>query len=359
VPIVLDIGSVYSKVGFAGDDAPKHVFPTIMATNQKEPGTLVGNEAIDYEQTPDWSCSNPVEYGYPGDYEDMEQVYRFAVAQLGVEPKDQPILMVYPYTIFRTHQEELTEIMFECLEASGLYTNFQSNLSLYASGRINGISLQMGGGLTQAVVVIEGCSFPHSYGSLDVAGSDLSAYMATLCKGRGSSPMYRRACTDIKENFCYVAQDYEQEIQNATKMDEQALYKLPDGEIIRVSAEERIKCPEALFNPKLCGMEGEGIHHLINKSITGSGPGIHSELYEKIVLFGGGSLFPGLAGRLTKEIQALAPQENVKVIAPPERMWSSWIGGSILGSLCSMHSRWITKEEYAESGAEIIHQKCF
>jgi actin len=45
-------------------------------------------------------------------------------------------------------------------------------------------------------------------------------------------------------------------------------------------------------------------------------------------------MFPGIADRMSKEITSLAPSSmKVKVIAPPERKYSVWIGGSILASL--------------------------
>jgi actin-related protein len=71
-------------------------------------------------------------------------------------------------------------------------------------------------------------------------------------------------------------------------------------------------------------------------------------------------MFPGLADRLLKEIVGLAPSRmKVKIIAPPERKYSIWIGGSILASLSTFQQMWISKQEYDESGPSIVHRKCF
>jgi len=71
-------------------------------------------------------------------------------------------------------------------------------------------------------------------------------------------------------------------------------------------------------------------------------------------------MFPGLADRLHKEIIGLAPSGmKVKTIAPPERKYSIWIGGSILASLSTFQQMWISKQEYDESGPSIVHRKCF
>uniref|UniRef100_A0A8D9AJB3 Actin, cytoplasmic 3 n=1 Tax=Cacopsylla melanoneura TaxID=428564 RepID=A0A8D9AJB3_9HEMI len=57
-------------------------------------------------------------------------------------------------------------------------------------------------------------------------------------------------------------------------------------------------------------------------------------MYANTVLSGGTTMYPGIADRMQKEITALAPSTNkIKSIAPPERKFSVWIGGSILSSL--------------------------
>jgi actin len=61
---------------------------------------------------------------------------------------------------------------------------------------------------------------------------------------------------------------------------------------------------------------------------------IRKDLYGNVVLSGGSTMFPGIGDRMSKEITALAPSSmKVKVVAPPERKYSVWIGGSILASL--------------------------
>jgi len=71
-------------------------------------------------------------------------------------------------------------------------------------------------------------------------------------------------------------------------------------------------------------------------------------------------MYDGIADRLTKEMTALAPSTmKVKVVAPPERKYSVWIGGSILASLSTFQQMWISKQEYDESGPGIVHRKCF
>ena len=73
-------------------------------------------------------------------------------------------------------------------------------------------------------------------------------------------------------------------------------------------------------------------------------------------------MFDYLPERLNKEIQKLAPSmssSNVKVIAMPERNYSTWIGASILSSLGNFQIMWIAKSEYDDAGPQIVHRKCF
>jgi actin beta/gamma 1 len=87
---------------------------------------------------------------------------------------------------------------------------------------------------------------------------------------------------------------------------------------------------------------------------------IRKDLYGNVVLSGGTTMFPGIAERMQKELTNLAPPTmKVKIIAPPERKYSVWIGGSILASLSTFQQMWISKEEYDESGPAIVHRKCF
>ena len=50
---------------------------------------------------------------------------------------------------------------------------------------------------------------------------------------------------------------------------------------------------------------------------------------------------------------------KIKIHAPSERLFSAWLGASTLASLSTFQTMWITKQEYDESGPNIIHRKCF
>jgi len=82
------------------------------------------------------------------------------------------------------------------------------------------------------------------------------------------------------------------------------------------------------------GKEYHGIHELTFNSIMKCDVDVRKDLYGNIVMSGGTTMFTGISERVSKEIVSLAPTTmKIKVVAPPERKYSVWIGGSILSSL--------------------------
>jgi actin-related protein len=87
---------------------------------------------------------------------------------------------------------------------------------------------------------------------------------------------------------------------------------------------------------------------------------IRRDLYSNCVMSGGSTMFAGIASRVQKELETLAPSSmKIKVIAPPERQYSVWIGGSILSSLSTFQQMWVSNAEFQEAGPGIVHRKCF
>ncbi|KAG2374697.1 hypothetical protein C9374_010441 [Naegleria lovaniensis] len=369
--IVIDCGSGMCKAGFASNDMPTSVFPSIVARRKSGSGNhdvFVGDDAMKRKKDKvDLEMKYPIQQGLVIHWDDMERIWHYTFDQaLGSSSEEHPVVLTETPLNPKVNREKMTQIMLETFSVPALYVAVQAVMSLFASGSTTGVVLDSGDGVSHTVPIFEGYAMTHGISKLDVAGKDLDDYLEKLLMERGYSFHHDKAerehLRDIKEQLCYIALDFENEMkqsqQNPTTMDKH--YELPDGSSVITVGVERFQCPEVLFHPNLIGIESAGIHEMIFSSIQNCDCPIRKELYENVLLSGGSTMFNGIADRITKELIHLVNDSTmrVKVVAPPLRNYSSWIGGSMLGSMSTFQSMWISKEEYEEDGSSIVHRKC-
>ena len=364
--IIIDNGSGYIKAGLSGEESPRDYFPSIvgypksrkhseftLGGNEKE--LFVGKEAEDYRGI--LKLNYPIKHGVIENWNEMEEIwghilyyelFNVLITEYSKNSKD--------------NREKIAQIMFEIFNAHGLFIINPAALSLYSEGKYTGFVLDLGDGTTQFTPVFDGYRLDGFYDYYNFGGRDLTQYFANILNNYNGFGYKTNECEIvkyIKEKICYIALDYEEELQSL----EPYYYELPDGHLIEIK-EERISVPEAIFKPSLINPSYKNfrISQICYDTIEKCDIDIRKELYNNILLSGGNSMFKGLPEKFTKEIKALVPEsmkEEVQVIAPPERRFASWIGGSLISSISTFESCWITKTEFEENGARILKRKCF
>ena len=347
----------------------------------------------------------PVEHGIIVSWADMEKIWHHTFYhELRIQPDQHCVLQTECVLNQKANREKMTQIMFETFKVPAFYSAYGSTLALYASGRVTGIVLDSGDGVTHTVPIYEGHVLTKGVNRCYIAGRNLTDHLMKLLQQRGYSfttSAEREIVRDIKEKLCYVAEDLEIEMNKDEEKDIEKNYELPDGQVIYIG-NERFKTAEVLFNPVLsdknCG-DVMGIDMMVIHSVVKCDVELRKEMFGNIVMSGGNTMIRGLDKRLKKDIENIVVSKSlvdgylrecgggkvyddimsvaynfygindrarkyagfasVKVVAPPGRKYATWIGGSILASMSSFVDNWISKDLYEEYGPGIVHRKCF
>ena len=378
--IIIDNGTGYCKAGLSTDDGPRTVFPSCVGYpkyqgalyNKNYHDFFVGHDAINKKAV--LKLNYPMEHGVVNNWDDMEKIWgHIFTNELRVAPEEHNVLITDAPCNPKENREKMAQIMFETFNVPRLYISIQAVLSLYSAGKNTGLVLDSGDGVTHAVPIFEGYCLPHAILRLDIAGRDLTEYMVNLLSETGNrfyTTAEKEIVKDIKEKSIYIPLNFEEEKERV----ESFSYELPDGNHIIVR-DQRIRCPEVLFKPSMLGKEGLGIHDLCDLAIQKCDIDLRKELYYNILLSGGNAMIKGLSERLTAELKEkrgklltnirVLPKQNEddenkeNLIKKYDIKFAVWDGGKVASNLSDFESKWITKTEYEESGATILHRKCF
>uniref|UniRef100_A0A914DRA1 Actin n=1 Tax=Acrobeloides nanus TaxID=290746 RepID=A0A914DRA1_9BILA len=323
-----------------------------------EGDAFIGPKAQEYRGL--LALKYPMEHGIVTDWNDMERVWQYIYSndQLKTNPEEHPVLLTEAPMNPQRNRERAAEIFFETFNVPALHIQMQAVLSLYSSGRTTGVVVDSGDGVTHIVPIFEGFAIEHGIGRIDVAGRDVTRYLRLLLRKEGYN-FYRSSefeiVREIKEKMCYLSTNvYKDENSEAEK----SHYHLPDGSTLEIGA-ARFRAPEVLFRPELIGEEYDGIHQCIVNSIHKCDMDLRKTLYSNIVLSGGSTMFNGFGDRLLSEVKKIAPKDaKIRIMAPQERLYSTWIGGSILASLDTFRKIWVSKKEY-DTDPKIVLKKTF
>eukprot|EP01083_Nonionella_stella_P012026 34145_1 len=386
VPVIIDNGSHCIKAGFGGADYPQISFPSIVGKltlqerdllqssfirklNLKQPVSSDVFSIIDQYQSQrrqngyyvgeDTSIcrttSYPITDSIITNWNDIEHVWQYTLDELHVTSRETPVFMTEAPLNPRANREKMTQIVFETMETPKFYVGCTATLSIYAAGRTTALAILCGFNKSVAVPVIEGYVYGNPIRQQKIGGKQLTKHLHKLLNSEGmiDTAIPMEIVKDIKETLCFVETDDDGAKGSVS-------YTLPDGKQIEIERTILSQCANSMFEPALIGMEEElslpqMIHYTIQARTVNMWHKI--ELSENMVLSGGNSLFTRLEHRLYAEMKNLTSL-TVKLVAPPERLHSVWIGGSILSALSTFDQMWITKNEYDEEGPRIVSSKC-
>lgn len=376
--IVLDNGSGFLKAGFCGEDAPRAVFPTMVATTtvdeakedehgggdsaaQKRTQTFFGDEALRQESA---SVTRPVQRGeiqLTGSQKDaLEALWEHTFRNvLGVEQEELPVLMADSLPLGQAaypSRQWVTEVMFEKLKVKSLAIFNTAVLSLFSTGRTRGLVVESGEGLTQAVPVFEGYAIPHAIFKMEVAGQDITAKVQSMMQNQDGAEYAGNQSTvqALKEKVCSVGLS-QSAMKGPDNADEESRsFELPDGKIIQVNQQIRLGAPEVLFGGD--DRSGPAVQKICMEAINTCDLDFRQDLVSSLVVAGGTTMLPGLAPRLKKELASVLPQDLARKVDPcvdSQRRYAAWIGGSMFASLSTFDQVSITKQEYEEGKTDV------
>ncbi|KAG8249100.1 Actin- protein 2 [Homalodisca vitripennis] len=333
---------------------------------------MVGDEASKLRSM--LELNYPMENGIVRNWKDMCHVwdYTFGPEKMNIDPKECKILLTEPPMNPIKNREKMIEVMFEQYQFHGAYIAIQAVLILYAQGLISGVVVDSGDGVTHICPVYEEYALPHLTRRLDIAGRDITKYLIKLLLLRGYAFNHTadfETVRQMKEKLCYVG--YNIETEQKLALETTVLvepYTLPDGRVIKLGG-ERFEAPEALFQPHLIDVEGQGIAELVFNTIQAAHIDIRAELYKHIVLSGGSTMYPGLPSRLEREIKQLYLERvlrndmdklnklKIRIEDPPRRKDMVFIGGAVLAEVMKDKPNfWITNQEYQEEGKNVLNK---
>ncbi|KAK2464038.1 hypothetical protein APHAL10511_003982 [Amanita phalloides] len=386
LPLVVDNGTGFVKVGYAGSNFPEHVFSSIigrpilraeerLTTASQIRDIMIGDEAAAHRTY--LQVTQPMEHGVIKNWEDMKLLWDYTFfdkLRLDAERDvhGRKIMLTEPPMNPRANRVRMCEVMFEDYGFGGAYVAVQAVLTLYAQGLTTGVVVDSGDGVTHIVPVYEGFSMPHLTRRLDIAGRDVTRYLIKLLLMRGYA--FNRTADfetvrEIKEKLCYVSYDLDQD----TKLAEETTvlvesYTLPDGRTIKVGS-ERFEAPECMFQPHLVDIEQPGVGEMLFQTIQAAALDVRPELYKHIVLSGGSSMYPGLPSRLEKEMKQLyltrvlngnpsrLNKFKIKIEDPPRRKHMVFLGGAVLADIMKNREEfWVSREEWYEQGVKSLEK---
>jgi len=413
-PIIMDNGTGFTKLGFAGNDSPSFVIPTAIATRQAsstssrpmapgKPSSLssagflsskrgtedldffIGDEAISQSNGSGYGLNYPIRHGQVENWDHMERFWEQSIFKyLRCEPEDHHFLLTEPPLNPPENRENTAEIMFESFNCKGLYIAVQAVLALAASWTsskvqdrsLTGTVVDSGDGVTHVIPVADGYVIGSSIKHIPIAGLDITRFVQSLLRDRNEPDSSLRTAEKIKQDYSYVCPDVVKEFARYDRDPERFLQhtvETPSGKTVVVDVGfERFLGPEIFFNPEIASNDFlTPLPEVVDSVIQSSPIDVRRGLYKNIVLSGGSTLFENFAKRLHRDIKHIVEARirkseelsgaksgglEVQVISHKKQRNAVWFGGSLLAQTPEFFSYCHTKADYEEYGPSIARR---
>ncbi len=376
--LVGDIGSSFSKFGYAGEDTPRYVCTSSVGINSSS--FFVGDD-VDFPR-PKTNIRNPIcncseinasnNNSEISDFDVVQKIWENAMqkAKLTADRIEHPVMLVETTLNPNSKRVKYMQLMFETFSIPATYLGQDTVLSSYAAGRASGLVCLFGGGGRQIVPIWDGYALLRSCDVNSTGGRKITSALLESLKSRKinvrpmceiKSPNLVSSLHDSFRDFTRheIARDIKEttfKIASGTVDKSSKTYYLPDRTLIDVSA-ECASLPELILEGN---KKDTSIADTIFEVAKGCPAEIRRDLLSNVIVQGGSSLFEGMSQRLSKDLAIKLPSSHkVRLVVPSthERKFSSWIGGSILSSLGSFQQNWISKAEFEESGESIVKRR--
>lgn len=395
---VVDVGTGYTKLGFAGNTEPQFIMPSCIGVKESAKiGQKVhkGIEDLDFYigdegmEKPNYAVKWPVRHGIVEDWDLMERFTEQIIFKyLRAEPEDHYFLMTEPPLNTPENREYLAEIMFESFNVPGLYIAVQAVLALAASWTsrqvgervLTGTVIDSGDGVTHVIPVAEGYVIGSCIKHIPIAGRDITYFIQQLLRERESGippEQSLETAKAIKEKYCYICPDIAKEF---AKYDSDPARWIREHESKNAITKqgfkvdvghERFLGPEIFFHPEFSNPDfTTPISTVVDDVIQNCPIDTRRPLYKNVVLSGGSTMFKDFGRRLQRDIKRTVdarlkmseelsggrikpkPME-VQVISHSMQRYAVWFGGSMLASTPEFYQVCHTKADYDEHGPSI------
>ncbi|MHA1293136.1 MAG: hypothetical protein ACTSQJ_10745 [Promethearchaeota archaeon] len=314
-PIIIDIGSAYIKIGFAGNTMPMYIFPCITGTEKYKSvmadvstrAIYIGEDAMKMRGV--LKVKHPIQRGAIMDWNDYYEILNHIFyTLLRIENlSEYPVLYAEHPFIQRETKEYIVRVLFETHRVKSLMMVPSPLLSIFSVGLTTGLVIESGDGLTWIVPIINGVIYNNAVQRLNLGGIDVDSYLKSLLMREGitiSSSAVDEILKEIKEKNCYFVLDP----NNPPATTENYNHPMPDGTTLGIPAHILYEAPEVMFQPAVLGYNIMNIPQAVIYSLQMMDRNYWSDLLSHIILSGGNVAYSGFEERLKSELKVLLPQ---------------------------------------------------